>query len=69
MTKIKRSYTINPDLDNAIGRLSTRLDQSNSQLIENILRKDQEIGKLLEQIQAMEEMPDYAPKLKKKIPA
>jgi len=69
MTKIKRSYTINPDLDNAIGRLSTKFGQSNSQLIENILRKDQELGKLLEQIHAMEEMPDYIPKLNKKIPA
>lgn len=56
MTKIKRSYTINADLDNAIGRLSTRLGQSNSQLVENILRKDQEIDKLLKQIRAMEEM-------------
>lgn len=67
MTKIKRSYTINTDLDNAIGRLSTRLGQSNSQLVENILRKDQEIDKLLKQIRAIEEMPDYAPELNEEI--
>lgn len=67
MTKIKRSYTINADLDNAIGRLSTRLGQSNSQLVENILRKDQEIDKLLKQIRAIEEMPDYTPELNEEI--
>jgi hypothetical protein len=67
MTKIKRSFTIDLDLDNAIGRLATKLGQSNSQLIGNILRKDPEIEKLIDQIHNMQEMPDYTPKIKKAI--
>ena len=63
MTKIKRSYTIDLDLDNAIGRLATRLEQSNSQLIGNILRKDPEIEKLLKQIHSIKDMPDYTPEI------
>jgi len=70
MTKIKRSITINADLDNAIGRLATVLDQSNSQLIENILRKHPKIDMILNELQMAEEMPDYIkPELKRKVPA
>jgi hypothetical protein len=63
MTKIKRSYTIDLDLDNAIGRLASRLGQSNSQLIGNILRDDPEMKQLLKQIHTMKEMPDHMPEL------
>lgn len=69
MTKIKKSITINADLDNALGRLSTRLDQSNSQLIELILRKDDRIDALLTQLNNMDEMPDHTPELNRKITA
>ena len=69
MTKIKRSYTIDLDLDNAIGRLATRLEQSNSALIGHILRDDPEIKKLLEQIRAAPRMPDFSPELNGEITA
>ena len=67
MTKIKRSYTIDLDLDNAIGRLATILGQSTSSLIGNILRDDPEIKKLLQQLHATQDMPDYTPKLNGKV--
>jgi len=70
MTKIKTSITINADLANAIGRLATVLGQSNSQLIENILRKHPKIDMILNELQMAEEMPDYIkPKLKREVPA
>lgn len=70
MTKIKRSITINADLDNAIGRLATRIGQSNSQLIENILRTDDRINKLTTEFQTADEIPDYnSIPIPKKIPA
>jgi len=59
MTKIKISSTINADLHNVIGRLATKLGQSNSQLIENILRKDPKISAMLAELQQAEEIPDY----------
>lgn len=70
MTKIKRSYTINADLDNAIGRLANRLGQSNSQLVENTLRSNESINKLIIEFQMAEDIPDYNNKqISNKIPA
>lgn len=69
MTKIKRSYTIDMDLDNAVGRLATRLGQSNSQLIGNIIRNDKKITEMLEQLYSIKSMPDYTPKQNEKITA
>ena len=59
MTKIKRSITINADLDNVTARLATILGQSKSQLIENILRIDPKINKMLIELRTAEEPPAY----------
>lgn len=60
MTKVRKSITINADLENVIGRLATKLDQSNSQLIENVLRNDPQLNKMLAELQSAEEIPDFA---------
>ena len=65
MTKIAKSYTFNGDLTSAIGILAAKLGQSKSQLVENTLRKDPEIGVILKQLHSMESMPDYEPKMKR----
>jgi hypothetical protein len=70
MTKIKSSYSLNADLNNAIGRLATQLGQSNSQLVENILRENEHLRKLAYEFALAKEMPDYELKEKNKhIPA
>jgi hypothetical protein len=70
MTKIRSSYTLNIDLNNAIGRLATQLGQSNSQLVENILRENEHLRKLAYEFTMAKEMPDYEIKKEdNKIPA
>jgi len=59
MTKTKISITVNADLDNVTARLATKLGQSKSQLIENILRESPECKPLLKELIMAKDPPAY----------
>lgn len=68
MTKIKRSITISAELDNVISRLSSRLDQNTSELIEFRLREDPQIKDMLQRLRNASDPPSLKKRISKPIP-
>jgi hypothetical protein len=54
--KIKSTFHLSADLNNAIGRLATITGQTNSELVESILRDDGELRKLAHEFTQAKEL-------------